>query len=236
MRRGAVFRAGHSGSPPLPALSSPSRGSSSSTSRPRASSPRSSKTSSASSAASPHAATWRSCWSSSISSSPARSPIALSSWSAAKWYCPARSATWWRAMSVAISRYEVPVAPAAAVALQRGDGAAEIVFARRGAVTALAHLYQRTPCRVLFPHAAPGDIPLAALLTTSGGIAGGDRLRLAAGGARAARAAVAAAAAEKGYGPPGAGARMGIAPTGAPGGWAERLPAGTHPFGAPRVG
>ncbi len=70
-------------------------------------------------------------------------------------------------MSVAISRYEVPVAPAAAVALQRGDGAAEIVFARRGAVTALAHLYQRTPCRVLFPHAdARMDI---ALTVASGG-------------------------------------------------------------------
>ncbi len=138
-------------------------------------------------------------------------------------------------MSVAISRYEVPVAPAAAVALQRGDGAAEIVFARRGAVTALAHLYQRTPCRVLFPHAAPGDIPLAALLTTSGGIAGGDRLRLAAGVAREARAVVTSAAAEKVYGSLGADARMDIALTVASGGWLEWLPQETILFDGARL-
>jgi urease accessory protein len=123
----------------------------------------------------------------------------------------------------------------AAVALQRGDGAAEIVFARRGAVTTLAHLYQRTPCRVLFPNAAPGDIPVAALLTTSGGIAGGDRLRLAAGVADAASAVVTSAAAEKVYGSLGADARMDIALTVASGGWLEWLPQETILFDGARL-
>jgi hypothetical protein len=81
-------------------------------------------------------------------------------------------------MSADTSRYELPRPFAATHAppqLERGDGAAEIVFARRG----LSHLYQRTPCRVLFPLPEPGDVPMAALLTTSGGLAGGDRVRLA---------------------------------------------------------
>ena len=139
-------------------------------------------------------------------------------------------------MSVAISRYEAAPAPVgAAVALQRGDGAAEIVFARRGAITALAHLYQRTPCRVLFPHAAPGDLPLAALLTTSGGIAGGDRLRLAAGVEGEASALVTSAAAEKVYGSLGADARIDIALTVAPGGWLEWLPQETILFDGARL-
>jgi urease accessory protein len=138
-------------------------------------------------------------------------------------------------MSVAISRYEAPTAAAAAAVLQRGDGAAEIVFARRGGVTALAHLYQRTPCRVLFPHAASGDIPLAALLTTSGGIAGGDRLRLAAAVAAEASAVVASAAAEKVYGSLGADARIDIALTVASGGWLEFLPQETILFDGARL-
>ncbi len=138
-------------------------------------------------------------------------------------------------MSVAISRYEAPAAASPAVALQRGDGAAEIVFARRGGVTALAHLYQRTPCRVLFPHAAPGDLPLAALLTTSGGIAGGDRLRLAAGVAAEASAVVTTAAAEKVYRSLGAEARIDIALTVASGGWLEWLPQETILFDGARL-
>jgi len=138
-------------------------------------------------------------------------------------------------MSVAISRYEVPAAPAHFGALQRGDGAAEIVFARRRAVIALAHLYQRTPCRVLFPHAAPGDIPLAALLTTSGGIAGGDRLRLAAGVAADASAVITSAAAEKVYRSLGGDARMDIALTVASGGWLEWLPQETILFDGARL-
>ena len=80
-----------------------------------------------------------------------------------------------RAMSAVTLRHEVPEPSCAAASparLQRGDGVAEIVFAARG----LAHLYQRTPCRVLFPTPEPGDLPVAALLTTSGGLAGGDRL------------------------------------------------------------
>jgi urease accessory protein len=83
-------------------------------------------------------------------------------------------------------------------ALQRGSGVAEIAFARRGARSALAHLYQRTPCRVLFP-AADGDTPLAVLLTTSGGLTGGDRIALRVAVETGASACLTTQAAEKLY-------------------------------------
>src|SRR5947209_2380261 len=56
---------------------------------------------------------------------------------------------------------------------QRGDGAAAVGFVRGPRGTTLARLYQRAPCRVLFP-AGPGD-PEAVVVTISGGLAGGDR-------------------------------------------------------------
>src|SRR5579883_112706 len=111
-------------------------------------------------------------------------------------------------MSAATSPYEMPAAhtePARAPPLQRGDGAAEIGFARRGGETVLVHLYQRTPLRVLFPRPAPGDLAAATLLTTSGGLAGGDRLSLSIRAEAGAAGSVTTAAAEKIYrslGPP----------------------------------
>jgi urease accessory protein len=96
----------------------------------------------------------------------------------------------------AISRYEVASAGAA---LERGNGAAEIVFAERGGRSVLRHLYQRTPCRVLFPDPDPGEPPLGVLLTTSGGLTGGDRLRLRIAVEAGAAADVTTQAAEKLY-------------------------------------
>jgi urease accessory protein len=40
----------------------------------------------------------------------------------------------------------------------------------------LLHLYQQAPLRVLFPTPSSEDIPVAAIVTTSGGLVGGDRL------------------------------------------------------------
>jgi urease accessory protein len=79
------------------------------------------------------------------------------------------------------------------------EGAAEIRFARRGCVTRLAHLYQRDPLRVLFPAPAPGDPPVAVIVTTSGGLVAGDRLDIRVELAPGAAAHVTASAAEKVY-------------------------------------
>jgi len=70
---------------------------------------------------------------------------------------------------------EDPAAPAAR--LQRADGGFEIAFAAADGTTRLARLYQSDPCRVLFPAPEPGEPPQAVLLTTAGGLTGGDRIR-----------------------------------------------------------
>src|SRR5579862_8350377 len=84
-------------------------------------------------------------------------------------------------MSVVTLRSESPhpsdVAHAPPV-FERCDGASELRFARRDGITSLAHLFQRAPCRVLFPNSPADDLPLAALLTTSGGLTGGDRIKI----------------------------------------------------------
>jgi urease accessory protein len=78
-------------------------------------------------------------------------------------------------------------------------GIAEIGFIAKDGLTRLNHLYQHDPLRVLFPDAAPGELPLAVLLTTSGGLVGGDRLAIAIEAGAGASAHVTAQAAEKVY-------------------------------------
>ena len=63
--------------------------------------------------------------------------------------------------------------------LQRASGESRVAFAVRDGATRLADLYQRDPCRVLFPDPEPGEPPQAILVTTSGGVTDGDRLRMA---------------------------------------------------------
>lgn len=64
--------------------------------------------------------------------------------------------------------------------LQRADGALTLRFAAEdGGVTRLADLYQSDPCRALLPSPDPGEPVTAVLITTAGGLTGGDRLKLA---------------------------------------------------------
>lgn len=60
--------------------------------------------------------------------------------------------------------------------MQRGDGAAHLVVKQRDGATVLADLYQRPPCRILFPSVDADEFFTAALITTSGGLTGGDRI------------------------------------------------------------
>ena len=78
-------------------------------------------------------------------------------------------------------------------------GAAEIGFAKREGETRLSRLYQRNPLRVLFPMPERGDIPLAVLVTTSGGLVAGDRLTISAELDAGTAAQITASAAEKIY-------------------------------------
>lgn len=149
-----------------------------------------------------------------------------------------RLATWSKPMSAAILRYEARARPAgpAPGRLQRGDGAAEIVFGRsdRGG-TALVDLYQRTPCRVLFPRPEADDLPVAVLLTTSGGLTGGDRIRLAVGVTENAAAVVTTQAAEKIYRSLGTDCTVAVTLTIGEGGWLEFLPQETILFEGARL-
>src|SRR5665213_4156144 len=83
--------------------------------------------------------------------------------------------------------------------MQRASGESRVVFAVRDGATRLTDLYQRDPCRILFPDPEPGDPPQAVLVTTSGGIAGGDTLRMAVEVGPGGEAVVATQAAEKIY-------------------------------------
>jgi urease accessory protein len=69
---------------------------------------------------------------------------------------------------------------AAGPRLQRADGVLRLRFAGSSGATRLTDLYQSDPCRALLPAPDPGEPLTAVLITTAGGLTGGDRLRLSA--------------------------------------------------------
>lgn len=114
-------------------------------------------------------------------------------------------------------------------------GRAEIAFEGAGRDARLAHLYHSDPMRVLFPARAPGEMPSAVLVTTSGGLVGGDRLTVVARAGPAAAAQVAAQAAEKIYRSTGADVQIDVSLSAAPGSWLEWLPQETILFDGARL-
>lgn len=97
-------------------------------------------------------------------------------------------------MFAATSPSDISPAPA-----RWSDGAAEISFAQTDGETRLKHLYQSDPCRVLFPSRTRHGLKEAVIVTTSGGVVGGDRLRFAVDAGIGASATVTTQAAEKIY-------------------------------------
>jgi urease accessory protein len=119
--------------------------------------------------------------------------------------------------------------------LQRGDGQADIGFVHAEGRTRLAHLHQRTPLRVLFPDSEPGEPMIAALVMTSGGIAGGDRLSVGIDAGAGACATVTGLAAEKVYRALGEPARSDVRLNVETGAWLEYLPQETILFDRARL-
>jgi urease accessory protein len=72
------------------------------------------------------------------------------------------------------------VTAVAAPRLQRAHGALTLRFGveQGGGATRLADLYQSDPCRALLPSPDPGEPVTAVLITTAGGLTGGDQLKL----------------------------------------------------------
>jgi len=120
---------------------------------------------------------------------------------------------------------------------QRVDGEARIAFRKFGNRTTLSDLYQRAPCRVLFPTTEVDEAVQAVFLTTSGGLTGGDRTRVTAEIGPHAQATLTTQAAEKIYRAlPNAGdARVEVKMTVSDGAWAEWLAQETIVFDGSRL-
>ncbi|WP_420347809.1 urease accessory protein UreD [Pelagibius sp.] len=98
-----------------------------------------------------------------------------------------------------------------------------------------ADLYQRDPLSLRLPRPARGDILEACLITTSGGIVGGDRLEIAVTAGQGAQARVYPQAAEKVYRSTGADSRIDVTLTSDEGCWLEWLPQETILFDGARL-
>ena len=115
-------------------------------------------------------------------------------------------------------------------------GRAEVAFdSRNGAPSRLLHLYHHDPLRFLFPQPGAGEPPMAVLVTTSGGLVGGDRLEVSARVGDGASAQVVAQAAEKVYRSAGPDVTMGVELACGDGGWLEWLPQDTILFDRARL-
>jgi len=82
---------------------------------------------------------------------------------------------------------------------QRSRGAAALRFEVARGETRLAELHQAAPMRILFPAPEPGEPPLAALVNTAGGLAGGDEVKVTVAAGPGTHAVVSTPAAEKVY-------------------------------------
>lgn len=115
------------------------------------------------------------------------------------------------------------------------SGRAEIDFAYADGRTRLSHLYQSDPLRVLFPDPGAGEPETATLVTTSGGLVGGDHLSISVAAGAGAAARVVGQAAEKVYRSTGADVRIDMRLSVGAGGWLEWLPQETIVFDAARL-
>jgi urease accessory protein len=119
--------------------------------------------------------------------------------------------------------------------LQRAHGTGELVLGGRDGAAALVHLYQRDPCRILFPRVDPGELTTAVVANTAGGLAGGDTLSLDIALQDAARAVITGQSAEKVYRSLGPATRLDVRLAVAAGGWLEYLPQETILFDGARL-
>lgn len=115
-------------------------------------------------------------------------------------------------------------------------GIAELAFAGGGrGGTRLTHLYQQAPLRALFPVSDGCGLTQAVLLTTSGGLVGGDRLDVRVSAGEDACVLVTPQAAEKVYRSTGADCRITVRLDAGAGSWLEWLPQETILFDGSRL-
>ncbi len=119
--------------------------------------------------------------------------------------------------------------------LSRMDGRAQVGFVRRDGVSRLADLDQRSPLRVLFPRVEADEPPLAAVTTVSGGLVGGDTLRMGVRVGERAGAVAIGQAAEKVYRSLGPDSIVDVELSVGAAGWLEWLPQETILFDGARL-
>lgn len=110
------------------------------------------------------------------------------------------------------------------------EGSAAVRFRARGDTTELAHLYQSDPLRILFPRSEPHEPATGVLVTTSGGLVGGDRLDVAVTSEAGAAGRVLGQAAEKIYRSAGDESHITVRLEVEQDGWLEWLPQETIVF------
>jgi urease accessory protein len=114
-------------------------------------------------------------------------------------------------------------------------GAAEVSFRLVDGESRLDRLFHTDPLKVLFPTPPAGEPPLGAIVTTAGGLVGGDELSLDVGVEAGASALMVAQAAEKVYRSAGPDCHVAVRLTAAQGGWLEWLPQETILFEGARL-
>jgi urease accessory protein len=111
----------------------------------------------------------------------------------------------------------------------------QLSFARAGGGTELVALRQESPLRALFPRPSAGDSPEAVLVTTSGGLVAGDRLKIEVEVGRDTSVLVTSQAAEKVYRSLGPEVNIDVALSASAGAWLEWLPQETILFDGSRL-
>lgn len=115
------------------------------------------------------------------------------------------------------------------------DGKGRVKFALTDGQTRLVDLYQRDPVRILFPETSKLEIPQAVVVTTSGGLVGGDRIAVEGEAGTGATALVTSQAAEKVYRSAGSDALIDVKLIAGPDSWLEYLPQETILFEGARL-
>ena len=115
------------------------------------------------------------------------------------------------------------------------DGSATLGFKAARDSTAIGELYQHDPLRLLFPRHVKGEPLTGVLVTTSGGLVGGDRLQVRVSSGEGTAGRVLAQAAEKIYRSTGADSRIKIRLQAEADSWLEWLPQETILFDSSRL-
>lgn len=121
------------------------------------------------------------------------------------------------------------------VRLERATGVCALALDTLDGRTRIADLYQSSPCRVLVPSVDDGEAFTAVMLTTSGGLAGGDRIDLSVTARTGASAVVTSQAAEKIYRSLGEDTRVSVTLKAEAGSWIEWIPQGAILFDRSRL-